>query len=105
MNKLLKSAIFITSVISVSLATESNRTIERNSTIVTMETNSTLTEKEKSKKNLEKQIAKEKKFAKEQRFYQGEEFDLSSFEVDKNALDSIPLIEPDYDFDMDDVYD
>ncbi len=99
MNRLLKSAIFITSVISVSLATESN------STIVNIETNSTVTKEEKSKNNLEKQIAKEKKFAKEQRFYQGEEFDLSSYEVDKNSLDSIPLIEPDYDFDMDDVYD
>ena len=59
----------------------------------------------KAQIELEKQMEREKKYAKEQRFYQGSEYDLSSFEVDKSSLDSIPLIEPDYDFDMDDVYD
>jgi len=68
------------------------------------DSNSTV-QAQKEAKQLEEQIKKEKKFAQEQRFYQGDEYDLSSYEVDSSSLDSIPLIEPDYDFDMDDVYD
>jgi len=100
MNRVLSSAILIT-FISITLNAESNSSLESNSS-VTVENNSTLT---KAEKQLEKQIKKEAKFAREQRFYQGDEYDLSSHEVDPNSLDSIPLIEPDYDFDMDDVYD
>ena len=100
MNRLLTSAIFIT-FISITLNAESNSSSETNTT-VNVENNSTLT---KSEKQLAEQIKKEQKFAKEQRFYQGDEYDLSAHEVDPNSLDSIPLIEPDYDFNMDDVYD
>ncbi|SFV64573.1 hypothetical protein MNB_SV-12-1154 [hydrothermal vent metagenome] len=63
------------------------------------------TKAEKIEKQLQKQIKKEQKFAKEQKFYQGENYDLSDSEVDPNSLDDIPLIVPDYDFNMDDVYD
>jgi hypothetical protein len=69
------------------------------------ESNLSVSKAKKEAQQLAEQIKKEEKFAKEQRFYQGEEYDLSSYEVDKSSLDSIPLIEPDYDFDMDDVYD
>jgi len=103
MNKLLRSAIFITFV-SISAGAESNVTTETNSTTTNTEQNAT-TKADKVQKQLEEQMKREQKFAKEQRFYQGDEYDLSAHEVDLSTLDSIPLIEPDYDFDMDDVYD
>jgi len=104
MNILLSSAIFITFV-SISAGAESNVTTETNSTATNTEQNATTAKADKVQKQLEEQIKREQKFAKEQRFYQGDEYDLSAHEVDLSTLDSIPLIEPDYDFDMDDVYD
>ncbi|RUM66117.1 MAG: hypothetical protein DSZ05_04815 [Sulfurospirillum sp.] len=60
----------------------------------------------KTKAALEKAIEKEKKYAKEQRFYTGKEYDLKSEEVDPETVKKVPLIEPEYDFDMDTgVYD
>ncbi len=50
------------------------------------------------------QIEREKKYAKEQKFYQGDEYDLKAHEVDPNALSDVPVIEPDDDFDITDVY-
>ncbi len=55
-------------------------------------------------KHLKEQMQREKKFAKEQKFYQGKEYDLSAQKVDPKDLDSIPIIEPENDFDMSDVY-
>jgi hypothetical protein len=104
MNGLFRSAIFITFV-SISLGAESNMSTEINSTATNTEQNATTAKADKIKKQLEEQMKKEQKFAKEQRFYQGDEYDLSAHEVDLSTLDSIPLIEPDYDFNMDDVYD
>jgi len=95
MNRFIRLAIFIT-FFSISLGAESN---------ISIETNSSVLKADKIKKQLEEQMKKEQKFAKEQRFYQGDEYDLSTYEVDLSTLDSIPLIEPDYDFNMDDVYD
>ncbi len=61
-----------------------------------------------SKKELEKQIQaqieREKKYAREQMFYQGDEYNLSEKQVDPKLLKNIPKIEPDYDFDITDVY-
>ena len=70
------------------------------------DTNSTKakTEKDLTKKQIEEQIKREEKYAKEQKFYQGDEYDLSSAEVNEESLASISTIEPDYDFDMDDTY-
>ena len=102
MNKLLISAILLTSI-SLTLHAESNSTTESNASVE--QNASVMTKAEKVAKQLEEQMKKEEKFAKEQRFYQGEEYDLTAHEVDRSTLDSIPLIEPDYDFDMDDVYD
>ncbi len=56
------------------------------------------------KSNIQKAILKEKKFAKEQKFYKGKDYNLSEHKVDKSILDKVPIIEPEYDFDMDDVY-
>ena len=55
-------------------------------------------------KHLKEQMEKEKQYAKEQKFYQGNEYDLKSKEVDKKTLSNVPVIEPDYDFDITDVY-
>ena len=55
-------------------------------------------------KHLKEQMEREKKFAKEQKFYKGKEYDLSAQKVDPKDLDSIPVIEPENDFDMTDVY-
>jgi hypothetical protein len=61
-----------------------------------------------SKKELEKQIQaqieREKKYAKEQTFYKGKDYNLSEKQVDPKTLKNIPKIEPDYDFDITDVY-
>ena len=56
------------------------------------------------KDNIQKEIEAEKKFAKEQKFYQGEDYNLTEHEVDEKALDKVPLIEPEYDFDITDLY-
>jgi len=68
--------------------------------------NTTKSEKEKRmQKQIEAQMEKEKKYAKEKTFYQGPEYDLSAYEIDPKSLDNIEVVEPDYDFNMDDVYD
>ena len=50
------------------------------------------------------QMEREQKYAKEQKFYQGKEYDLKEKQVDPKQLEQIPVIEPDYDFDITDVY-
>jgi len=55
-------------------------------------------------KELQKQIEKEKKYAKEQKFYQKKDYDLKSMEVNIDSLNSIPDVQEEDDFDMDDVY-
>ncbi len=47
-------------------------------------------------KQIEKQKALEEKYAKEQRFYQGDEYDFKSKEVDPDILKDIKPLEPDY---------
>jgi len=47
-------------------------------------------------KQIEKQKALEKKYAKEQRFYQGDEYDFKSKEVDPDILKDVKPLEPDY---------
>ena len=98
-------ALFMT----LSLAAENNSSVktksspEQNST--TQKSTTQKSEKEKRvEKQVKEQMKKEKKYAKEMVFYQGDDYDLKSHEVDPNALADVPLIEPDYDFEMDDVY-
>jgi hypothetical protein len=93
MKKLLITLIVIGSC-SVALYAEDNNTKDNAST-----------QKERTAKQLEKQMKREKKFAKEQQFYKGKNHDLSYAEVNQDSIDSVPIIEPEYEFDMDDVYD
>jgi hypothetical protein len=74
---------------------------EDNKTAKKVENNATV----QAEKQLQEQIEREKKFAKEQTFYKGQDYDLSYAEVDSSSLDNIHVAEPDYDFNMDDVYD
>ncbi|EDZ63370.1 hypothetical protein SMGD1_1467 [Sulfurimonas gotlandica GD1] len=50
---------------------------------------------------IKKQMEREKKYAKEQTFYQGSEYDLKSFEVNPDALKSMPEMDIDYSDDGD----
>jgi hypothetical protein len=72
------------------LSNENNSSVEQNLT--------------KEQIELQKQIDREKAFARDGTFLKGEDYDLSYAEVNSSNLDNIPIIEPDYDFDMDDVY-
>ncbi len=54
---------------------------------------------------LQKQMDREKEYAKNGVFLMGDNYDLSYAEVNKSDLDNIKVIEPDYEFNMDDVYD
>jgi len=55
-------------------------------------------------KNVKRQMELEKKYKKEQKFYQAKDYDFKSKQVDKRTLKKVPKIEPDYDFDITDVY-
>jgi hypothetical protein len=61
-----------------------------------------------SKKELEKQIQeqmkREEKYARERKFYTAKDYNFSAVKVDPKTVGSVPLIEPDYDFDITDVY-
>jgi len=57
-----------------------------------------------TQKNLQEQLEREKRYAKEQKFYQGKDYNLSEHKVDPKVVEKVPLIEPDYDFDITDVY-
>ena len=57
------------------------------------------------KKNIAKQLKKEKKFAREQTFYNAKNYDFKGAEVNKDSLKFVPNLEPQDDFDMDNVYD
>ena len=61
--------------------------------------------KSRIEKQIQKEIQKEKKYAREQTFYSAENYDFKSAQVNPDSLDSVPDLEPQYDFDMDSVYD
>ena len=63
------------------------------------ENNSTKDEN-KTKEAIKKAMEKEKKYAKEKRFYNADEYDFKGAQVDPKTLEKIPVLEPDYDFDM-----
>jgi hypothetical protein len=91
-NILLLTLLFGLSSITLN-AEDSNSTKDKNST-----------KEDITQKQIKEQMEREKKYAKEQIFYQGSDYNLSSSEVNEKSLSSIPLIEPDYDFNMDDAY-
>ena len=57
-----------------------------------------ITQKKKIDKAVEKAMEKEKKYAKEQKFYNADEYDFKSVEVDPDTLKDIQTVEPDYDY-------
>lgn len=89
---MLKASLFLILLTILSAETNSTKSIENN------DSNSTIN------KNLQKMIEKEKKIKKEQKFYQGDEYNLTETAVDKSSVDKVPLIEPEYDFDITDLY-
>jgi len=80
--------IFLSLIGSLCFASDQNKSSENNIS-------------KKANKNIQEQIELEKKYKKEQRFYMGDEYDLKSKEIDKESVKSIPLIEPEYDFELD----
>ncbi len=111
MKKLFLSALLIGSL-TVALNAENNNSTKTNSNTENNNSskankntgNNNSTKAKRSEEQIQEQIKREKKYAKEKTFYQGRDYNLSAFEVDKNSLSSIPELEPDYDFNMDDVY-
>ena len=111
MKKLFLSALLIGSL-AVALNAESNTSTktksntENNNSIKAKKNteNNATTKAKRAEKQIQEQMKREEKYAKEKTFYQGRDYDLSSSEVDKNSLSSIPVIEPDYNFSMDDAY-
>jgi len=59
---------------------------------------SNATQQERIQKALKKAMEKEKKYAKEQKFYNADEYDFKSVEVDPDTLNDIQTVEPDYNF-------
>jgi len=93
--------LLIAGILSISsLYAEGNTTKPQDTNMTKKDTNkSVLTQKQ-----IEEQMKLEEKYAKEQKFYQGENYDLKSKEVNEKSLEKLPAIEPDYDFDITDVY-
>jgi len=95
-------SLLLIAVTALSLPAEQNRSVE------SVDGNHTdghsSTKMNRIEAQVREQMEREKKYAKEQRFYQGSDYNLSSHEVDPASLSSVPVIEPDYDFDIDDVY-
>jgi len=55
-------------------------------------------------KHIEEQMKKEQQYAKERAFHQGKDYNLDDTKVDPDTVNSVPLIKPEDDFDMSDVY-
>ena len=62
--------------------------------------NNSTEENNNTKEAIKKAMEKEKKYAKEKRFYNEDEYDFKGAQVDPKTLEKVPLLEPDYDFDM-----
>ncbi|WP_457608134.1 hypothetical protein [Nitratifractor sp.] len=65
----------------------------------------TASKEELIQKRIKEQMEREKQYAKEKTFYEGKEYNTSVHQVDPADLNAVPTIEPEYDFNMDDVYD
>jgi len=106
----MKKILFILILALVAVQADTNSTkksSDANTTKKTVkkDTNKTVKTKEEIlKEELKKQMELEAKYAKEQRFYQGKDYNLKEKEVDEKVLKHVPVIEPDYDFDITDVY-
>ncbi len=92
----MKSLFLTATLLSFALLADTNTTQENNQT----EMNSS----KSLDKNLKKQIELEKKYKQEQKFYMGDDYDFKSKEIDPDSLKGLKAIEPEYDFDITDVY-
>ena len=103
MKKLFLSSLFMF----VLLHAENNTTVEHNSSTekkMQKESNQTASKAELEAKQVAAQMKLEEKYAKEQSFAQGDDYDLKAVEINEESLKNVPVIEPDYDFDITDVY-
>jgi len=98
------SSVLLLSLLHAETNTSAKPTPTNKEANTTQEYNRTKTAKELMEEKVKEQMEREKKYAKEQKFYQGDEYDLKAHEVDPNTLPDVPVIEPDYDFDITDVY-
>jgi hypothetical protein len=78
--------------------------MEHNKTVVKEQKKTDGNKTKLIEKHVKEQMEREKEYAQKQSFAQGDDYDLSAHEVDPNALPDVPVIEPDYDFDITDVY-
>ncbi len=78
--------------------------IEHNASAKKSDGKKSVSKKDLTEKHVKEQMEREKEYAQKQSFAQGDDYDLSAHEVDPNALPDVPVIEPDYDFDITDVY-
>jgi hypothetical protein len=105
-------AAFFLSVFTLSLVAETNTTVESNIStehnssagVQNHEVNKSVSKEKLAEQQVKEQMEREKKYAKEQKFYQGDAYDLKAVEINEESLKNIPVIEPDYDFDITDVY-
>jgi len=81
-----------------------NQNIEHNKTIIKEQKKADANKTKLMDVHVKEQMEREKEYAQKQSFAQGDDYDLSAHEVDPNTLPDVPLIEPDYDFDITDVY-
>jgi len=102
---MMKFSIFTTLLLlsTTLIEAENNATQHVESNVTTVENNQT-TLNDATQQQVEEQMRREEKYAKEQVFYQGDDYDLKSREINEKSLENLNLIEPDFDFEMDDVY-
>ena len=109
MNKLFFSSLLI-GLMTLTLHAENNnsnrasKNTEQNKTVVKEQKKVEGTKTKRIDKHVKEQMEKEKEYAKKQSFAQGDDYDLAAHEIDPNALPDVSVIEPDYDFDITDVY-
>jgi len=104
MKKILSLSLFLVLATGIVHAKDNNTTSKQTEHNRTMQPKSNVSKDTILQKKLQEQMEREKKYAKEQKFYQGDDYNLSEHEVDPDTLKDIPVIEPDYDFDITDVY-
>jgi hypothetical protein len=95
---------FLGFILTFSVYAETNSTQESNATVKKNLKDKTVITKKLTEQQVKEQMAREAEYAKSQSFAQGDDYDLKAVEVNVKSLDNIPSIEPDYDFDMTDVY-
>jgi hypothetical protein len=62
-------------------------------------------DKAQLEKHVKEQLEREENFARTQTFLKGDDYNLSEHQVDPKDLEHIQVDPPEYDFDMNDVYD